>query len=106
VALVALVIVGAAAVVGEPRRAGALMAPERLQLTLRVPAGCSPDALLQQVSDRYLAQADVIAVATAGKGLSLEATYAVRLHPGASPAELVDALNSLENVQSVSLERS
>jgi hypothetical protein len=76
-----------------------------MNLTLSVPLGQSPDALLQQVRERFLAHSHVIAVATIGRGSGIEATYAVRLHPGAAPTELVDALNALEGIQSVRLER-
>jgi hypothetical protein len=105
VALLALVIIGAAAILGEPRLGGARVASAPFHLVVRVPAGNDPDTPLQRVSDGYLEQAEVIAVATAGKGLSLEATYAVRLRPDAAPTQLVNALNALDGVQSVSLER-
>jgi hypothetical protein len=106
VALVALAIIGPAAILGEPRRNGARPSAEAWRLSVRVALGRSPDALLEQVSDRYLERAQVTEVATAGRGSGIEATYRVQLRPDASPAELVDALNSFEGVQSVGLERA
>jgi hypothetical protein len=106
VALLALVVIGAAAIVGEPRRPAPTAPSPEMDLALRVSLGHNPDALLQQVSERYLARSHLIAVATAGRGSGIEATYAVRLHPRAAPTELVDALNSLEGVQNISLRRS
>lgn len=105
VALIALVITGFAAILGEPRRAGRAAGPE-FHLVVRVPVGNNPDVPLKSVSDEYLEQSRVIGVATAAKGASLEATYAVRLRADVTPTALADALAKLEIVESVSLERS
>jgi hypothetical protein len=105
IALVALVIIGGAALLGEPRRVRAHAAARSFVLELRVGIGFKPDTILKSVSDRYLEQSELIGVGTAVKGLSLEARYSVRLRPDTDLTELVAALNVLEGVQSVSIER-
>ena len=52
-------------------------------------------------ADRF----DLVSVATAKKGVSLDLRYRVRLRPGCSPASLVAELNAIEGVDGVELNR-
>jgi hypothetical protein len=106
VALIALVIIGFAAILGEPRRHAAGTAVPEHHLVIRVPLGANPDTPLKAVSDRFLETPRVTGVTTAAKGSSIEASYAVRLRPDVAPTALVDTLAGLEDVESVSLDRS
>ena len=46
-----------------------------------------------------------MSIATARQGVSLDVTYETRLRPDGSADELVKALNRVEGVQSVQLQR-
>ena len=80
-------------------------APVDYLLTLRVGIGTDLTALLAKVGDGHLEMRELLAVATAKEGISLNATYRARLCDGASADDLVKALNRLEGVQSVQMER-
>ena len=74
-------------------------------LNLRIGLGHDPDTLLASILDTHLAGRDLVSVATARQGLALEVSYETRLQPRGSAAELVKALNRVEGVQSVHLQR-
>jgi len=74
-------------------------------LSLRVALGHDLNQLLGGALDFHLARRELMSVATAKQGVSLEVTYEARLRPSGSPDELVKALNKLEGVQRVELQR-
>jgi hypothetical protein len=110
VALCGLVIVGLAAVVMTRRKRGNPLTPATVDmpfvLTVRFALGKDPDAVLQTSLDPFVAARRLISVGTARQGMAIEAAYKAALRSEASAGELVNALNRLEGVQSVSLERA
>jgi hypothetical protein len=104
VGIVGLVVVGAAAFVMMRRSDAAPDAQPAFLLTLRLAIGHDLDALLQ-VLDRFVQARDLLSIATAKQGVSIDVTYETRLRPHASPNELVKTLNKIEGVQNVQIER-
>jgi hypothetical protein len=74
-------------------------------LNLRVGLGLDLEQLLGGPFDAHLQDRELVSVATAKQGISLDVIYEARLRPNASPAELVKALNRTEGIQSVHLQR-
>ncbi|MCX6902689.1 MAG: DUF4956 domain-containing protein [Verrucomicrobia bacterium] len=74
-------------------------------LSVRVELGQDINQLFASTFDAYLEEREVMSVATAKQGVSLEVTYETRLRPAISPDELVKALNRIEGVQRVELHR-
>lgn len=74
-------------------------------LSLRVGLGLDLDKLLGATLDVHLQERELMSVATAKQGVSLDVTYETRLCPSGSADELVKALNRIEGVQSVELQR-
>jgi hypothetical protein len=102
VAIAGFVAVTVAAVWMRPRRLEVTPAAE---YTLSVRAGIGQDlaGLLGPALDAHTTDRRLLSVSTAKQGLSLHATYLVRLRP-ATPAEnLLRAVNSTDGIQDVSL---
>jgi Domain of unknown function (DUF4956) len=74
-------------------------------LSVRVGLGRDLDPLLRGALDAHLQERELMSVATAKQGVSLDVTYETRMRPGGSADELVKALNRIEGVQSVELRR-
>lgn len=74
-------------------------------LHVRVGLGHDVDALVASATEPGVVDCHLLSVSTAKQGLSVEATYDVRLSPAISPADLVAALNRLDGIQSVELQR-
>jgi hypothetical protein len=74
-------------------------------LNLRVGLGCDLDTLLGGPFEVHLLERELISVATAKQGISLEVVYETRLRPTASADGLVKALNKIEGVQNVQMQR-
>jgi hypothetical protein len=74
-------------------------------LTVRVGLGHDLDALLGGTLDAHLQDRELLSVSTAKQGVSLDVIYETRLRRGSAEAELVKALNRVEGVQSVQLQR-
>jgi len=74
-------------------------------LSLRVGLGLDLDKLLGGTLDAHLQERELMSVATAKQGVSLDVTYETRLSPEGSADDLVKALNRIEGVQSVELQR-
>ena len=74
-------------------------------LSLRVGLEHDLDKLLGGTLDVHLQERELMPVAAAKQGLSLDVTYEIRLRPTGPADELVEALNRIEGVQSVQLER-
>jgi hypothetical protein len=87
-------------------RSRAFNAPQTpFLLSLRVGLGHDLDQLLGTVLNTHLLNRELVSVATAKQGISLDVIYEARLQPNGSPAELVKALNRTEGVQGVHLKR-
>ena len=78
-------------------------AGEPATLVVRVGLGNDPEVLVAGALANHLSDARLISTATAKQGACLEATYQVRLKPGAKPFALVAELNKVEGVQGVEL---
>jgi|ERR1043166_1847754 hypothetical protein len=74
-------------------------------LSLRVGLGADFDQLLGTTLDAHLQARELMSIATARQGASLDLVYETRLRADASPDELVRALNRIEGVQSVEFQR-
>jgi len=72
-------------------------------LNLRVPIGALLDELNATFFPKYLESFQLTSIATASKGMSLEASYNIRLRPDTSPTHFVRELNKTEGVQTVEL---
>ena len=72
-------------------------------LNIRVPLGDLLDQLSTTLFQKHFEAHQLTSLTTARQGMALEATYNVRLRPGASPTEFVRELNKVEGVQSVEL---
>ena len=102
VAITGLIIVGAAAFW---MNGGGQVAPDAATYELRVRAGLGRDldSLIGPTLGGHASEHRLLSVATARQGMSLEASYRVRLRGEASADELVKALNRIEGVQSVEI---
>lgn len=105
VGLLGIGMVGVAAYLMMARAQVFSVAQPAFLLSLRVGLGLDLDQLLNGTLDRFLQERELMSVATAKQGVSLDVTYETRLCPGGSADELVKALNRIEGVQSVSLQR-
>lgn len=103
IAAIGIVIVGIAAFVVQPRRSTNSWYDSHSKLSLRVGVGRNPEELVQQVFERFLSDFQLVSGATGRQGSAIDLTYKVRLRPGSSATELIDALNRLDGMQSVEL---
>jgi uncharacterized membrane protein YhiD involved in acid resistance len=89
------------------RRGGIAWRPqaESYVLTVRVGTGYDAGALLRPVFDANLLTRRVLSIETARQGMALELTYRVALRSEDAAADLVKALNRLEGVQGITLQR-
>jgi energy-converting hydrogenase Eha subunit A len=74
-------------------------------LSLRIGLGHDLDKLIGPTLDAHLQERDLMSIATARQGASLDLTYETRLRPGSSADDLVKALNRVEGIQGVQLHR-
>jgi hypothetical protein len=74
-------------------------------LQVKVGLGHDVEGLLNPALAPYVSGRRLVAMATAKQGLAIEATYAVELRNQQSAGELVKALNRIEGVQGVALNR-
>jgi uncharacterized membrane protein YhiD involved in acid resistance len=104
VAIAGIVVVFIAALILHHRKSVVAWSNEtECSLTIRVPIGSLLDELNSNFLPKYLESFQLTAIATANKGMSLEASYNVRLRAGTAPTDLVRELNKTEGVQSVEL---
>lgn len=102
VAVTGLVIVTAGAFWMNPRGRAAAV-PATYELRVRAGLGRDLDALVGPTLGAHVVEHHLTSIATARQGMSLDASYRVRLRGEASAGELVKALNRVEGVQSVEL---
>ena len=105
VAVIGIGVVGLAAFIMMTRAAMRSSSQPELLLNLRVGLGHDLDKLLGGTLDRHLQERELMSIGTARQGVSLDVIYQTRLRPDGSPDELVKALNRIEGVQSVQLQR-
>ncbi len=74
-------------------------------LSLRVGLGHDLNQLLGGALDAHLVDRELLSVATARQGASLDVIYEGRMRTTVTPDEFVKALNRLEGIQSVELRR-
>ena len=104
VALSGIAIVGLAAWV-MTRRPSAREPDVTHLLQVRVGLGHDVESLLSPLIDAQVRSRRLLAMATAKQGMAIEATYRVELRDERSAGELVKALNRIDGVQTVSLNR-
>ena len=100
--------IGVTAVAALLMRRGAVASPERHDpylLKVRLGTGHEAAAVLGPVFDTYLLARHLHSIETARQGMALELTYRAALRDDHAAGELVKALNRLDGVQGVSLER-
>jgi hypothetical protein len=103
VAITGLVVVAAAAFwMTRGRRAAA--GGDSYELRVRAGLGRDLDSLIDPALRAQVMEHRLASLATARQGMSLEASYRVRLREGASAGELVKTLNRIDGVQSVELQ--
>ncbi len=105
VSLIGIGVVGLAAFVMMTRPGLIASSQPAFLLSLRVGLGHDLDKLLGGTLDEHLQERELLSIATARQGVSLDVTYETRLRREGSADELVKALNRLEGVQSVQLQR-
>jgi hypothetical protein len=108
VAGVGLLIVSFAAVVTRPKdwaAAQILTVPLPFLLRARVGIGHDPKVLLGPTLDTHVAERRLHGIETAKQGISIDVTYEVQLRNAEGAEEFVRALNRLEGVQDVRLQR-
>ena len=105
VSLIGIGVVGLAAFVMMTRPGLIASSQPAFLLSLRVGLGHDLDKLLGGTLDAHLQERELLSIATARQGVSLDVTYETRLRRDGSADELVKALNRVEGVQSVQLQR-
>jgi uncharacterized membrane protein YhiD involved in acid resistance len=74
-------------------------------LQLRVGLGHDVETLLAPALSAHVRSRRLVSMSTAKQGMAIEATYRIELQKEQSAGELVKALNRIEGVQSVSINR-
>jgi len=105
VSLIGIGVVGLAAFLMMTRPGLIATSEPSFLLSLRVGLGHDLDKLLNDTLDAYLQERELMSIATARQGVSLDVTYETQLRPEGSAQELVKALNRVEGVQSVEFRR-
>jgi hypothetical protein len=105
VAFLGLAVVGVAAFVMRLRSGSIFETSPEYLLNLRVGIGVDPDAVIEQACHGQFKGRELLSVATGRDGLALNLTYVVRLATNISPDTLVKAMNKIDGVQSVEIER-
>ena len=101
-----IVVTGSAAYLMRERAASALAtAEDAYVLQVRVGVGSDPNTLLASTLESYLRGRRLQSIATSRQGLAVDVTYRVELRAEDVAGELVRAVNRLEGVQSVTLQR-
>jgi hypothetical protein len=107
-AVCGLVVIGAAAVLlkgkGTPSGLGTAEAFPFV-LRVRLAIGLDAETVLSPTLQQFVSGRRLATVATARQGLSIDATYNMSLRQDSSASALVNALNRLEGVQNVELQR-
>ena len=108
VGVLGLAVVGVAAWVMKQRGRGATIRPAAempFELTVRLALGGDPETVLGPTLAQHRVRRRLALVATARQGLAVEVSYRAALEDESTAAALVTALNRLEGVQGVTLQR-
>jgi hypothetical protein len=105
VGIIGIGVVGFAAYLMRVRRGQTGMIEPAFLLSLRVGLGHDLDQLLGGTLNVHLRERQLVSLGTAKQGVSLDVTYDTRLRPTGSAEALVKALNRIEGVQSVQMQR-
>jgi hypothetical protein len=105
------VVAFAALVVMKPRNGPRPLAVEGpddfpFMLDVRIALGQDAEALLGPTLDQFLSARSLDSIGTGRQGLAIDVTYGAAVRAGESPGRLVNALNALQGVQSVTLRRA
>jgi uncharacterized membrane protein YhiD involved in acid resistance len=109
VAVIGTGVVAVAALIMKPRGSSMNTAPglgSSYVLNLRVGLGHDLKALVGGTLDRYLKTYDLREIGTARQGIAIDVSYDVQLRESGAADEIVKALNRIEGVQSVELQRA
>jgi len=90
---------------GDSPSAPALAQGEPFELQVRLGIGHDPQVVVGPTLDAHVPERRLISIATARQGLAVDATYRTALRADQSADALLRALNRLEGVQSVALQR-
>lgn len=105
VSLIGIGVVGVGAFVMMNRPGLISSAQPAFLLSLRVGLGNDLGKIVAGTLDAHLQERELMSMTTARQGVSLDVTYETRLRSESSADELVKALNRLEGVQRVQLQR-
>ena len=105
VAVIGIVVVGAAALFMATRGGFNSPAQPSFRLNLRIGIGHDLEKLLGPVLDTHFQDRQLASIGTAQKGVAIDVIYQARFRPAGRAEELVKALNLIEGVQSVQLDR-
>lgn len=105
VAGIGLIIVGLAALFLCRSSASRSELSPAWRLNLRLNIGLEPESVLGRVIDRNVGRYEFISAETVRQGIALDVTFHLDLRPAARPDALVQDLNRIEGVQSISLQR-
>jgi hypothetical protein len=105
VGVIGICVVGLAAYLMTARAKVFSAANPAYVLSLRVGLGHDLNQLLGGALDAHLIDRELLSVATARQGASLDVIYEGRMRTTVTPDEFVKALNRLEGIQSVELRR-
>jgi len=108
VAVCGLVVVGAGAIMLKKRGMGDVPPADGqfpFLLHVRLAIGLDADAVLGSTLDQFVSARRLVSVSTARQGLSINASYKTALRADDGASALVNALNRLEGVQNVELQR-
>lgn len=75
------------------------------ELTVRLGLGADAEAILGPTLDRVNVTRRLMSMATARQGLAVDVGYHVAIAEGTAAAEIVNALNRIDGVQAVTLQR-
>ena len=103
--LTGLVVVLLTAIVMRSRPARTPDALAWFTLSVRVGLGHDAETLIGGTLDKFASDRRVMSMATARQGMSIDITYETRLRKDSIPDDLVKALNRIEGIQSVELQR-
>jgi hypothetical protein len=108
IALCGLTVVGFAAYMLRPRNPVVLSGrgDYPFVLNVRLALGKDAQALLGSTFDQFLSARRLTSAATVRQGISIEMVYAAALRAEPAAGDLVNALNRIEGVQGVTLERA
>jgi hypothetical protein len=107
VAMIGLAIVTVVAVLKKPPATGDYVTGHLpLLVKIRIGLGHDAETLLGSTLDVYFSHRRMESIETAKHGVSIDVAYEAKLREPGTPEQLVRALNRIEGVQSVRVERS